>query len=117
MYIDCDLKVFPSPEEFGWLHSIDCYSLPQRTAGGAPQGRILHTLKNSHPCLSYCPLLPVIVTITTNFLEEGECYCLLDEVLNRPSWLCTDQRENLSSINTLALLFKSKCVSAHYIST
>jgi hypothetical protein len=102
----------PTPEEFGWFHSTDAYSLPQRVSDCSPQQRVLDTLKRSHPIVSYCPLLPVIVTLTTNFLEEGECFCLFDEILYRPGWLCKDQRENLSSINTLVSLFKSKCKHA-----
>ena len=113
--VDTDVRLCPTPEEFGWLHPTDCYSLAQqRGSDRAPQRRILHALKMSHPSLSYCSLLPVFVTLTANFLEEGECFCLMDEILHRPGWMCTNQRENLSSINTLISLFKARCVSCCY---
>lgn len=101
-------------EAYGWLHGTDCHCLPQREGGRAARGRVLEALRSTHRRLSHCPLLPPLVALTSNFLEEPECFCLLDEVLSRPGWLCQDQRENLASINTLVAMARGKCVSRHW---
>lgn len=98
-------------EAYGWLHGTDCHCLPQREGGSAARGRVLETLRSTHRRLSHCPLLPPLVALASNFLEEPECFCLLDEVLSRPSWICQDQRENLASISTLVAMTRGKCVS------
>ena len=100
-------------EAYGWLHGTDHHCLPQRAGGHAARGRVLQTLHSTHRRISHCPLLPPLVALTSNFLDEAECYCLLDEVLSQPGWVCQDQRENLASINTLAAMTKGKCVSGH----
>ena len=73
----------------------------------------METLRFTNRRLCHCPLLPPLVALASNFLEEAECFCLLDEVLSRPGWACQDQRENLASISTLVAMTRTKCVSGH----
>lgn len=98
-------------EAYGWLHGTERHCLPQREEGDAARERVLEALHSTNHRLSHCPLLPPLAALASNFLEEPECFCLLDEVLSRPGWACQDQRENLASISTLVAITRGKCVS------
>ena len=99
---------------YGWPYDLD--ALPsfylRPTVAQPAFARVLTAVTYTHADTVVCPLLPALTRLLLHFVEEWECYAMLDKLLCRRAWLDQSPSELAASRAT----FRNLCLS-HEVKT